>query len=94
MLQEEEILYCFLEDFPSETADELRELSIYKGLSDKLNNCKSLSFNLREVFDEVVIETRAQSCKSWEDQLYKKIKQNIRLEVSENGEMSVLFNGK
>lgn len=91
-LQEEDILYCFLEDFPSGKSDELRELSIYRELRARIDSNEGLKLNLKEIISNIIFDIRAESSEAWEDEIYKKIKRSLRIEVEDDGKISILFN--
>lgn len=91
-LAEEEIFYCFLEDFPLDMSDELREKAVYRELRKRLDS--SLDINLNSLLSEILTDVRAGFPETTEKELRSKIAKNIHLEVEPDGKLTISVNEK
>ena len=92
ILADEDIFYCFMEDFPLEISDELREKTVYKELRKVID--EKFDVNLYDLLDDVIKKTRADFPGDSEKNLRARIERNIRLEIEDDGRMNILFNDK
>lgn len=91
-LAEDETLYCFLEDFPLEISDKLREMAVYRELRKSFD--AALDLNLSSLLSEILGNIRAGYPEAAEKELRAKIAKNIHLEVAPDGKLSIQFNQK
>ncbi len=91
-LAEENIFYCFLEDFPMDVSDDLRETAICRELRKRFDSAFSL--NLDTLLEEVWRDTRAGLTESAQKEMRSRFAKNLRIEIAEDGAMSIAFSDR
>ena len=88
-LQENSITHCFMDDFPLDESDELKEKVILKELQTALT--RNFHFNLDQLLSTIETETRAELSPAASRDLRNRIEKNIRIEIAEDGDMRIEF---
>lgn len=90
VLKEQNITHCFMDDFPLEEGDELKEQIILREVKSTL--MKDFNYNLDKVLETVSTDIRAELSPAALKDIRTKIIKNIRIEVDEDGEMKIELN--
>lgn len=89
VLQKKSITHCFMDDFPLEESDELKEKVILKELQTALT--RNFDFNLDRLLADIETETRAELSPAAARDLRSRIEKNIRIEIDDDGKMHIEF---
>ena len=92
ILAEDNIFYCFLEDFPMDISDELRETAIYREMRKRLD--AAFSMNLDTLLEEIWRDTRAGLTESAQKEMRNRFAKNMRIEIEGDGTMSIAFSDR
>lgn len=92
ILAEDNIFYCFLEDFPMDISDELRETAIYREMRKRLD--AAFSMNLDTLLAEIWRDTRAGLTESAQKEMRNRFAKNLRIEIEGDGTMSIAFSDR
>ncbi len=92
ILAQDKIFYCFLEDFPLDSADDLRERVVYRELRSRLD--AAFSMNLDAMLAEILQDVRAGISDDAEKALRNRLAKNLRLEVAGDGTVTIEFNDR
>lgn len=91
-LNELNTTFCFIEDFPYEESDEMKEQTILRELKYAL--MQNFDFNLDDLLNEIVRKTRADLSSATLKAIRKNVANNLRIEVEENGDLKIELNKK
>lgn len=91
-LSDSNIFYCFMEDFPQENSDALKETVILLVLRAYFD--KAASLNLDNILNEIITSTRAELSDAARKELRSRLARNLRLEIDPNGKIRIEFNPK
>ena len=83
------IFYCYIDDFYTGNAEEIRHIALLKEMSDYLE--RSVTLNLKTILDEAVKATRLEMTSLERNQFYDKYIQSMKLTIDENGNVGFAF---
>jgi len=84
---EHDIFYCYLDDFYTGNADDIRQTALFGSLNKTLLEC--VSFNINTLMDNAIRETRINMPPAERDQFIRKYLKTMQLEIADNGDVSV-----
>lgn len=90
VLRDQKITHCFMDDFPLEEGDELKEKVILKELKAVL--MMDFKHNLDKILNTIASDTRTELSPAALKDIRSRIVKNIRIEVDEDGEMKIELN--
>ena len=90
VLKHQHITNCFMDDFPLEEGDELKEQVVLREVKKVL--MKDFDHNLNQILTEVDAGIRAELSPAALKDIRSRIVKNIRIEVDEDGEMKIELN--
>lgn len=82
--------YCYMEDFPFEESDELKEQTVLRELK-RILMC-NFDYNLDQLLADTAQKTRAELSAASMKEIRKQVANNIRIEVDEDGTMHIELN--
>ena len=83
------IFYCYIDDFYTGNAEEIRHIALLKEMSDYLE--RSVTLNMKTMLDEAVKATRLEMTSLERNQFYDKYIQSMKLTIDENGNVGFAF---
>lgn len=82
--------YCFMEDFPFEQSDELKEQTILREIKRILMS--NFNYNLDQLLADTVKNTRAEISAATMKNIRRQVANNIRIDVEDDGSMHIELN--
>ena len=84
---EHDIFYCYLDDFYTGNADDIRQTALFGSLNKTLSEC--VSFNINSLMDNAIRETRINMPQAEREQFIRKYLRTMQMEIADNGDVSV-----
>jgi len=88
-LIESGIFYCYIDDFYSGNAEEIRHSAILKEMGEYL--ARTVKLNVKTMLDEALRATRLEMAAVERKQFFDKYIQSMKLTIDENGDVSFVF---
>ena len=88
-LIESGIFYCYIDDFYSGNAEEIRHSAILKEMGEYL--ARTVKLNVKTMLDEALRATRLEMAAVERKQFFDKYIQSMKLTIDENGDVSFAF---
>lgn len=90
VLQKQNIMNCFMDDFPLEEGDELKEQLLLREVKTAL--MKDFQYNLDRILKAAAFDLRTELSPAALQDIRSRIVKNIRIEVDDDGEMKIELN--
>lgn len=84
---EHEIFYCYLDDFYTGNAEDIRQSALFTSLNRSLAEC--IRLNINTLMDDAIRDTRIQMTPAEREQFMRKYIKPMQLEIEENGDVSI-----
>ena len=86
-LVESEIFYCYIDDFYSGNAEDIKQIALFKQLNQHLNEALHLNVNI--MLDEALQTTRIHMDAAERKQFYEKHIRPMKLVINEDGDVGI-----
>lgn len=86
-LVESEIFYCYIDDFYSGNAEDIKQIALFKQLNQHLND--ALHLNVNDMLDEALQTTRIHMDAAERKQFYEKHIRPMKLVINDDGDVSI-----
>jgi hypothetical protein len=86
-LVESEIFYCYIDDFYSGNAEDIKQIALFRQLNQHLNEALHLNVNI--MLDEALQTTRIHMDAAERKQFYEKHIRPMKLVINEDGDVGI-----
>lgn len=86
------IFYCYIDDFYSGNAEELKQSALFKEMYRYIDN--TVRLNVNDMLDEALRATRIEMSNSERKQFYSRYVKNMKMEITEDGDVVIEFKRK
>ena len=84
---ESEIFYCYIDDFYSGNAEDIKQIALFRQLNQHLNEALHLNVNI--MLDEALQTTRIHMDAAERKQFYEKHIRPMKLVINEDGDVGI-----
>ena len=83
------IFYCYIDDFYSGNADDVKHSAIFKAMYEYID--RKVALNINDMFDEALQVTRAEMTTAERNQFIAKYIKTMQMKIDENGNLQLEF---
>ena len=89
-LAREGIFYCYIDDFYSGMAEDVKQDSIFKAMKQYIKD--NVKLNINEMFFKALVETRVEMDGTEKKQFFEKYVKTVKMQIDANGDVQFVFN--